>query len=267
MVDVVHVADGRVGYVYVSTGVEQETDLSWFLRTYEYVPPIDPSGVRLAGLGVVAVVAVVLAAMFGALDLEDQSMLDALDAPVYAVEIPVAAGASVEPTAPPAVSPPTSSTARLVVVPDAPAARVGNAHQVTPTDPPPPSTLPPVPAAGDCAAWMDVFRHYGATEREVAWFLPIIRRESTCGTDFINDNTSDRYVCQLNGVHSQPGYAFGTYYGEGGWMLELFGLPGGRSVTTQAEASTVLAVPACLWLLRGGTTPDSFAGAYHWNPR
>ena len=218
---------------------------------------------RLAGLGVLAVVLAAASAAFGALDVQEQSMLDALDPPVYAVEPPVAAGAEVEPTVPPTVSP-TTSTAALVVVPSVPAARVGNAVQVTPTEPP---QHPATPAAGDCAAWMDVFRHYGATEREVAWFLPIIRRESVCGTDFINDNTSDRYVCQLNGVHSQAGYAFGTYYGPGGWMLELFGLPGGRAVTTQAEASTVLAVPACLWLLRGGWTPDTFAGSYHWNPQ
>ncbi len=94
----------------------------------------------------------------------------------------------------------------------------------------------------------------------------IIWGESSCGLDFINERTSDRYVCMLNGVHAEPGYAFGTYYGPGGWLLELFGLRGGRQVTTQAEASTVAAVPACLWLLRGGGLPDSFAGARAWRP-
>lgn len=186
--------------------------------------------------------------------------LATLDAPVYATGTPVPARETVRPVTLPLTAN-TSGAAPLDVPVSLAAPLVTRGAPVT--DGPPPA--PPVPAAGDCGAWADVFRHYGATETEIAWFVPVLQRETECGRDFINDDTSDRYVCQLNGVHAEPGYSYGTYYGEGGWMLELFGLRGGRAVTTQAEASTVLAVPACLWLLRGGTTPDTFAGAHHWN--
>lgn len=48
MVDVRHVENARVSFVYVSTGIEQETDLTWFLRTYELV---DTSIVSIDGSG------------------------------------------------------------------------------------------------------------------------------------------------------------------------------------------------------------------------
>ena len=37
MVAIRRVDGNRVTYVYVATGAEQETDLTWFLRTYELV--------------------------------------------------------------------------------------------------------------------------------------------------------------------------------------------------------------------------------------
>lgn len=204
-----------------------------------------------------------------------------IDAPVYATSAPVPAEVpsasspsmlQVTPTSPPDVTTAGTSADPLEY------AEVADEALVARSAPIPGTTLPITrPPAGDCTAWADVFRHYGATELEVQfffgnarpWGVPrtnIIGSESDCGRDFINENTSDRYVCQLNGVHSEAGYSFGTYYGPGGWMLELFGLRGGRAVTTQAEASTLDAVPACLWLLRGGFTPDAFDGVNHWQP-
>lgn len=221
---------------------------------------------RLAGLGLLAVVLVVIAAALGAVDLEEQSMLDALDAPVYAVEPPApaigagpaggtavlsAAGVSVEPTVPSTVSPPTSSTAQLVVVPDAPAARLGNATQITPTEPPPPPTLPPTPAPGDCTGWGEVLAWYGATADEVAFFVPrILDRETGCGRDTLNDSTGDSGICQINPVHNRDGWFGGREFGSGGWLAELHGL------TTRVDTDSVAWAAACITLHRVcGTGP------------
>lgn len=206
----------------------------------------DPVRYRLAGLGLLAVLAVVIAAAVGAMDLEEQSMLDSLEPPVYAVEAPVAAGAEVEPTVPPTVSP-TTSTQDLVVVPSAPAARVGNATQVTPTEPPPPPlpTLPVVPAAGDCTGWGAVLASYGATPDEVAFFVPrILERETGCGRDTLNDSTGDSGICQINPIHNRAGWFGGREFGAGGWLGELHGL------TTRVDTDSPAWAAACITLYR-----------------
>ena len=177
---------------------------------------------------------------------------------------------------------PATETTRVVEVvmpaePSASAVRLEPQVQVTPTLPPPTTEPRPVPVPGDCDSWAAVFRWYGATDREVEfffvsgypWGVPrtnIIRRESGCGLDFVNEATSDRYVCMLNGINWTPGYAYGTYY-PNGWPMDVFGFRGGRSITTQQEASNPAIIPACLWLLRGGTTPDAFEGVSHWRPQ
>lgn len=155
----------------------------------------------------------------------------------------------------------------------------GTQVQVTPTSPPPTTNPPsPVPVPGDCDSWESVFRLYGATDLEVQFFFGDARPwgvprtniawlESRCGLDFINDNTSDRSICMLNGVHSQAGYADGILWPDGGWVLALFDLRGGRIVTTQAEASNPQYAAACLWLVRDGDEPDSFGGVNHWQPQ
>ena len=229
---------------------------------------------RLVGLGIAIIAIGFTAGVFGAIDLYDGPPAPdaiSIDAPAYVVEPPVteATTPSIRPTVPITRPPVDGPVASVTPSPDL--VTRGTARQVT-------DLLPPIPIPGDCQSWRAVFAWYGATPDELEfffgnarpWGVPrsnIIQGESKCGLDFINESTSDRYVCQLNGVHAQPGSAFGTYYGPGGWLWALFHLRGGRAVTTQAEASTVAAVPACLWLLRGGTTPNSFAGARSWRPQ
>jgi hypothetical protein len=190
---------------------------------------------RLAGLGLVAVLAVVVAAMFGAVDLEEQSMLDALDPPVYAVEVPVAAGVEVEPTVAPTVSPTTSSTAPLVVVPSAPAARVGNAVQVTPTDPPPPRPILQ-PIDGACVSWAPMLAKYGIPWDEAQ---PVMWRESRCSNAYNgNAGTKDDSYGPLQ-VNRYGRLA--AWWDEGGYTQAVMSTPEG------AVAAAAVLYHSCGW--------------------
>jgi hypothetical protein len=135
-------------------------------------------------------------------------------------------------------------------------------QQMQLTEPPPaPTTIParPVGYPGDCDSWRAVFAWYGATPLEQEFFFGnarpwgvsrtnIIWGETGCGLRFRNPDTSDTGICQLNGVHR-------------GWVRDLFGL---TIPTTEAAASNPDYVKPCLYLLRGGWTPDAFDGACNW---
>lgn len=106
---------------------------------------------------------------------------------------------------------------------------------------------------GSCESLKQVFYHYGMTADEEAFFFGrgILERESGCGRDTYNDRTGDTGVCQLTHLHSKPGYFFGEYY-ERGWAVELFGLYVGKRFSGLHKDHPNI-VPACLWLLRGGS--------------
>lgn len=137
-------------------------------------------------------------------------------------------------------------------------AQRGQQMQLTePPAPPPPAR--PVAVPGDCGSWRAIFAWYGATSSEIEFFFGnarpwgvsrtnIIFGESGCGLRFRNPDTSDTGICQLNGVHR-------------GWVGSLFGL---AIPNTEAGASNPDYVKPCLYLLRGGWTPNAFDGACNW---
>lgn len=112
---------------------------------------------------------------------------------------------------------------------------------------------PDVYTRGDCESLANVFRHYGMTDDEYNFFFTkgILERESGCGQDTYNERTGDTGVCQLTHLHSKPGYFFGKYY-ESGWAVELFGLRVGKRFQGIHRNHPNI-IPACLWLLRGGS--------------
>lgn len=202
----------------------------------------------IAWTGFVAACVIVLAAMVGAIDMREQSYIDQIDPTVYAADTPVttsAAETSVLPSPSPTVPNPTTNApggANVVEVPEVSAAPLV-ARQSTVTDGPPPA--PPVPAAGDCDAWADVFRHHGATDIEVAFFVPrIIERESGCGRDTLNDQTGDTGICQVSPVHNRAGYFGRRYFDTGGWLHAIHGL------TTRVDTDSPTWAAACLTLYR-----------------
>lgn len=106
---------------------------------------------------------------------------------------------------------------------------------------------------GDCDSLELAFRRHGMTDEESDFFFGrrILERESGCGQDTYNERTGDTGVCQLTHLHSESGYFFGKYY-ESGWAVELFGLyVGKRYAGYQRDDPNI--IPACLWLLRGGS--------------
>lgn len=106
---------------------------------------------------------------------------------------------------------------------------------------------------GDCDSLELAFRNYGMTDAESHFFFGqnILNRESGCGRDTYNDRTGDTGVCQLTHLHSKPGYFFGKYY-DNGWAVELFGLYVGKQYGGMHKNHPNI-IPACLWLLRGGS--------------
>lgn len=95
--------------------------------------------------------------------------------------------------------------------------------QVRPVPPLPPAV--PVPTPGNCASWQPVFYWYGATDTEVAFFVPsILWRESRCGADVLNEASGDSGPCQINPIHNRAGYFGRRFYGDGGWLHALHGL-------------------------------------------
>lgn len=181
-----------------------------------------------------------------------------IDAPVYAVEAPVPVGEPVVTT-----SPSSSSVAvpgGTAHVPGSPTAPTQYAELTS--DPAierlPATAATPLPiwepAPGDCSAWATVFASYGATDDEVAFFVPrILDRESGCGRDTLNDSTGDTGVCQISPVHNRAGYFGRVQYGPGGWLLELHGL------TTRVDTDSPAWAAACLTLYR-------VCGAGPWQP-
>ena len=118
---------------------------------------------------------------------------------------------------------------------------------------------------GDCESLGRLFSYYGATKEELSFFIgqEILRRESGCGLDTYNERTGDTGVCQLTHLHSKPGYFFGKYY-EQGWAVELFGLyVGSRYEGAQRDDPNI--IPACLWLLRGGSFSPGKLNTDPWN--
>lgn len=104
---------------------------------------------------------------------------------------------------------------------------------------------PPVGVAGDCDSWAPVFQSYGATPDEVAFFVPrIIRRETGCGRDTLNERSGDTGLCQINPTHNRAGYFGGRYFGDGGWLASLHGL------RTRHDVDNPEWVNACLTLFR-----------------
>lgn len=106
---------------------------------------------------------------------------------------------------------------------------------------------------GDCNSLELAFRNHGMTDDERDFFFGrgILERESGCGQDTYNERTGDTGVCQLTHVHSESGYFFGEYY-ESGWAVELFGLYVGKRYAGYQRNDPNI-IPACLWLLRGGS--------------
>ena len=117
---------------------------------------------------------------------------------------------------------------------------------------------------GNCESLANVFRNYGMTDDEAYFFFGrgILERESGCGRDTYNERTGDTGVCQLTHLHSKPGYFFGTYYGQG-WAVELFGLYVGKA-HGGFHKDHPNTVPACLWLLRGGTMNPGIINTQPW---
>lgn len=114
-------------------------------------------------------------------------------------------------------------------------------------------TIYPDYERGNCDSLEELFRWHGMTDEESRFFFDdnILWRESRCGLDTYNERTGDTGVCQLTHFHSKPGYFFGRYY-EQGWALKLFNLQVGKTHGgVQRDHPNI--VPACLWLLRGGS--------------
>ena len=111
-----------------------------------------------------------------------------------------------------------------------------------------PSTWTP----GDCDSVKAIFEARGATPEETSFFFGrgIIRRETRCGLDTLNESTGDSGICQINPVHNRAGYFWGVSYGDGGWLMHLFGLQT-RQYTDSPEW-----VDACLHMYRkAGASP------------
>ena len=202
------------------------------------------------GLAIVATAFLSAAVLDGTLWSEPQVTIDA-GGPASAG---VQAGTSV-PTLPQGLSTTTAALTapQVVSVPDVPAATHAD-RLAPPITTPAAPTEPPAPAPGDCDGWGAVFAWYGATPAEVAFFVPrIIRRESSCGRDMLNDRTGDSGICQVSPIHNRAGYFGGRYFGDGGWLLALHGL------TTRHELHSVRWADACLTLYR-------VCGAGAWRP-
>lgn len=118
---------------------------------------------------------------------------------------------------------------------------------------------------GNCDSLEQVFRNYGMTDRERDFFFGqgILNRESGCGRDTYNDQSGDTGVCQLTHLHSKPGYFFGKYY-DNGWAVDLFGLYVGKAHGGIHRDHPNI-VPACLWLLRGGSFEPGTLNTDPWN--
>lgn len=114
-------------------------------------------------------------------------------------------------------------------------------------------TIYPDYIKGDCDSLEELFRWHGMTDDESDFFFGngILWRESGCGLDTYNDRTGDTGVCQLTHWHSKPGYYAGIYY-EKGWATELFDLSVGKAHRGIHRDHHNI-IPACLWLLRGGS--------------
>lgn len=124
---------------------------------------------------------------------------------------------------------------------------------------------PPGYIKGDCESLKELFRWHGMTDEESSFFFGqgILKRESGCGRDTYNENTGDTGVCQLTHWHSKPGYFFGKYYSRG-WAVELFNLYVG-SAHQGIDRDDPNNIPACLWLLRGGTLVPGKLNTDPWN--
>jgi hypothetical protein len=135
------------------------------------------------------------------------------------------------------------------------AERVAPSHQVADTLPAPaPTTTVPAPVPGDCESWRPVFAYYGADQAALEFFIDggILRRESGCGLDTLNDDTSDSGICQINPIHQRAGYFGGVEFGTGGWLTALHGLATGIDTDNPAWAA------ACVTLFEVcGTGPWS----------
>lgn len=135
---------------------------------------------------------------------------------------------------------------------------------------PPPETFPDQPGKGDCDAWFAEFVRHGATEAELAYFFTggqsgkgIVYRETMCGLRTINPSTSDRGICQTNGVHAEPGYFGGRYFGMGGWLLALLDIRHPSRLDDGLDSDSTDWVDACLLLFRvcgkGPWTPNDYS--------
>lgn len=205
-----------------------------------------PAAVEIIVTAVAALV-VIIGVLVGEPTITSDDTLT-IDAPVYATAAPVQVEV-------PANTAPTVRAATPTSSPDVAAAGTSTSPteyaeladtQVIRSAPIPGTTLPIVgPTPGDCDAWAEVFRSYGATATEVAFFVPrIIDRESGCGRDTLNERTGDTGVCQVNPVHNRAGYFGQVQYGPGGWLLELHGL------TTRVDTANPAWASACLTLFR-----------------
>lgn len=174
---------------------------------------------RIALVLVAVIGAVVVAAMLDAVDVLEQSELDArslsIGDAVYVVAPPVTAAAVSVPTisAPTTEPAPTRGGPVAAVTPSATATR-GTQVQATPTDPPPPSTVPmwagPIPVYGNrggCTIENATiitarFAARGASRDTQEWALRMVSRETGCDTSKRNRNErtrDDSYgICQLN---------------------------------------------------------------------
>lgn len=131
-----------------------------------------------------------------------------------------------------------------------------------------PAAAPPSYEPGRCGELEQLFRWWGATDAEVAFFFGerILWRETRCGLDNYNERTGDTGVCQLTHLHSKPGWFFGQEWGEGGWTWPLFGIRVG-SAHRGAWAEHPSMPAACLWLLRGGSHEPGTIFRQPWRPQ
>ena len=107
-------------------------------------------------------------------------------------------------------------------------AQRGAQVQVAATSPAPTPTVPTW-TPGDCDSFRPVLAHLGATAQAVTFFVDqgILRRESGCGRDLLNEATLDTGPCQINPAHNRPGWFDGVEYGEGGWLYARHQLTAG----------------------------------------
>lgn len=138
------------------------------------------------------------------------------------------------------------------------AERVGIPVEVTPP------TLPTY-QPGDCDGLRDLFVALGASDEELRFFIDrgIAWRESRCGLGLVNANrngTVDFGPCQINSVHSQPGWAFGVRWGAGGWLEAKLGINHADTPPDDPQW-----VAACLILIRNGRDEPGVRAAYHWS--